>query len=183
MDSDDDGIVGLLDNCPLMANPNQEDLDWDGVGNISDADRDNDGVLNGVDTDLNHNKVCRDIDLDMCDDCSVSVDGFGSQADAQIDNDSTAFDGDGLCDLGDNDDDGVDNPVDNCPFRANPDQVASNANGVGDACDINETLCTVFRALNVNFLVICPLIARRNPKHRLTKINQSLNYLVYGSLG
>ncbi len=31
-DDDDDGILNLLDNCPPVANPNQEDSDDDGVG-------------------------------------------------------------------------------------------------------------------------------------------------------
>ncbi|MFT4629603.1 MAG: hypothetical protein ACI8PV_000717 [Dinoroseobacter sp.] len=47
--------------------------------------------------------VCRDIDVDMCDDCSVGIDGFGSLADALIENDGADFDGDGLYDLGDDD--------------------------------------------------------------------------------
>lgn len=33
------------------------------------------------------------------------------------------------------DQDGVPNPLDNCPFTANPEQLDSDGNGVGDACD------------------------------------------------
>ena len=35
-DSDDDGIVNSLDNCPLAANADQSDIDTDGVGDICD---------------------------------------------------------------------------------------------------------------------------------------------------
>jgi hypothetical protein len=36
--------------------------------------------------------------------------------------------------LGDDDGDGVANGTDNCPLVANPDQVDTDGNGVGDAC-------------------------------------------------
>ena len=35
-DSDGDGVYDAVDNCPLAANPNQEDSDGDGIGNICD---------------------------------------------------------------------------------------------------------------------------------------------------
>jgi Thrombospondin type 3 repeat len=55
-DSDEDGVVDSEDNCPVNANPNQEDFDDDGVGDVCDncavfanegqADSDEDGVGN-----------------------------------------------------------------------------------------------------------------------------------------
>ena len=45
-DSDNDGIFDALDNCPFTFNPNQEDFDQDGLGDVCDDDRDGDGVEN-----------------------------------------------------------------------------------------------------------------------------------------
>ena len=63
-DNDGDGVVDILDNSPLVANPDQSDEDGDGVGDVTD-DFDHDGVWNPFDT-------CPDtplgelVDLDGC---------------------------------------------------------------------------------------------------------------------
>ena len=36
-DSDEDGVAGELDNCPLVSNPDQADLDQDGIGDVCDS--------------------------------------------------------------------------------------------------------------------------------------------------
>jgi hypothetical protein len=36
VDSDRDGIINARDNCPRVANPDQQDIDGDGVGNVCD---------------------------------------------------------------------------------------------------------------------------------------------------
>ena len=48
-DNDGDGIVDVLDNSPLVSNPDQSDEDGDGVGDVTD-DSDQDGVWNPFDT-------------------------------------------------------------------------------------------------------------------------------------
>ncbi|MDT0608623.1 thrombospondin type 3 repeat-containing protein, partial [Croceitalea rosinachiae] len=48
-DTDSDGIQDVVDNCPFIYNPEQEDFDNDGIGDVCDGDIDNDGILNEED--------------------------------------------------------------------------------------------------------------------------------------
>ncbi|MHB8632881.1 MAG: thrombospondin type 3 repeat-containing protein [Thermoplasmatota archaeon] len=43
-DRDADGVPDVVDNCPAMYNPDQHDLDGDGIGDVCDADMDGDGI-------------------------------------------------------------------------------------------------------------------------------------------
>jgi len=51
VDSDQDGIIDSEDNCPNIANPDQEDEDDNGVGDVCEtgSDDDGDGVPNDID--------------------------------------------------------------------------------------------------------------------------------------
>lgn len=48
-DRDSDGVADDVDNCPDAANPDQADLDEDGVGDACDSDDDGDGVVDTLD--------------------------------------------------------------------------------------------------------------------------------------
>jgi hypothetical protein len=50
-DSDDDGIVDSLDNCPSIANPEQNNQDGDSKGNVCDEDDDGDGLPDDFEID------------------------------------------------------------------------------------------------------------------------------------
>ena len=64
-DSDGDGVPDIIDNSPVVFNPDQADEDGDGVGDVSD-DSDHDGVWNPQDE-------CPDTPL------GVKVDAFGCE--------------------------------------------------------------------------------------------------------
>jgi hypothetical protein len=156
-DQDEDGVIDLLDNCPSDANASQENFDGDEFGDVCDTDRDNDGIPNAIDLAEKDNHICADADADLCDDCSIGIDGFGPLSDALIANDGDDLDGDGLCDIGDTDDDadGISDTADNCPRNANPNQSDSDGNGIGNACDTSTDLCWVVPADNSRLALIC----------------------------
>jgi surface-anchored protein len=49
LDSDLDWAPDHLDNCPLVPNPDQRDMNGNGIGNHCDPDTDGDGIPNDVD--------------------------------------------------------------------------------------------------------------------------------------
>ncbi len=81
VDSDGDGVNDACDNCPLIVNPSQEDLDGDWEGDACEGDTDGDGVPNETDncpvarnpdqTDSDHDGVG-----DACDACPGTIPGL-----------------------------------------------------------------------------------------------------------
>ena len=144
-DSDSDGINNEADNCPDDANPNQEDIDNDTMGDACDDDIDNDLVDNSDDA----------FPFDVNEQSDFDGDGTGDNADADDDNDglndtedafdndaneTTDTDEDGIGNNADADDDGdgIVDESDNCPLVANADQADADNDGVGTACDADE---------------------------------------------
>ena len=153
-DTDEDGIPDSQDNCPLLYNPNQEDMDSDEVGNVCDncpddynpeqSDRDDDGIGDACDDDLDGDGILNEVD-----NCPTIYnpgqddsdgDGVGNVCDNCPDvanPEQEDMDVDGIGDACDDDldGDGILNEVDNCPTIYNPGQDDSDGDGVGNVCD------------------------------------------------
>jgi hypothetical protein len=63
-DSDKDGVHDTLDNCPDDANPQQEDNDGDGLGDVCDPDDDNDGLSDTYEAAIHTDPLNPDTDGD-----------------------------------------------------------------------------------------------------------------------
>lgn len=63
-DDDGDGVADAADNCPVAANPGQENLDGDAQGDACDADRDGDGIPDAAETLAGTSPAAADTDGD-----------------------------------------------------------------------------------------------------------------------
>ncbi len=117
------------------------DNDGDGICDAGDTDDDNDGVsdtdeaTNG--TDPNDPSECGDSDADGCDDCSATAaTDFSAGSNVDTANDGLDFDGDGICDAGDTDDDndGV-SDTDEITNGTDPNDPSECGDSDADGCD------------------------------------------------
>ena len=75
-DLDADGVADVLDNCTLVANPDQRDSNGDGYGNACDADLNNDGIVNAVDLGM-----LKSVFFKVNDDADLNGDGVVNAVD------------------------------------------------------------------------------------------------------
>jgi hypothetical protein len=68
LDADGDGFNHDIDNCPLVSNPTQADIDDDGMGDVCDPDADNDGLSNVFELSIGTNSLLVDTDGDSLSD-------------------------------------------------------------------------------------------------------------------
>ncbi|MDA0790959.1 MAG: thrombospondin type 3 repeat-containing protein, partial [Proteobacteria bacterium] len=155
-DTDRDGFRDTRDNCPRTPNPDQRDIDGDGVGDACDGDTppdsDGDGIHDAIDncpSAANANQTDTDGDGsgDVCDDVyDTGSDGDGvrdatDNCPTTANANQTDTDGDGTGDVcddvddTDSDGDGVRDATDNCPTTANANQTDTDGDGTGDVCD------------------------------------------------
>ena len=137
-DSDGDGIADEWDNCPFVYNPDQRDNNSNGIGDaceteyceysdgcVSDADCLFGEVCGGAGYECYPSMCCYDDwGVTWCSDDCLSICHPASEQDQ--------------------DEDGISDERDNCPFVYNPYQEDFNNNGIGDACEGQE--CEYFGA-------------------------------------
>jgi len=66
VDTDGDGVPDAIDNCIMVANPDQRDTHGNGIGNACNGDLNNDGVVNSIDYSILKNRLfLNDPDADL----------------------------------------------------------------------------------------------------------------------
>jgi hypothetical protein len=132
-DSDQDGVGDNSDQCPESPSSDAGTIDEYGCG-FSDGDEDGDGILNGEDAFPYDAKEWIDSDSDGWGD-NIEVE-FGS--DKTNPNDYPMIKAVPTIYSVDSDSDGLRDALDNCPKVKNADQLDTDSDRIGNACDDDD---------------------------------------------
>lgn len=110
-DGDNDGVRDGVDNCPVIANAEQLNLDGDELGDACDSDKDGDTIAN------------------VGDNCPATANTDQADTDENGVGDACEVDSDG---------DGIQDGIDNCPAIPNSNQLDSDQDELGNACDSDD---------------------------------------------
>ena len=141
-DSDDDGVIDGSDNCGLVSNGDQGNVDEDAMGDFCDDDSDNDDLSDDRESELLTNPRDADSDDDgLNDGREVDTDGT-DPLDPDSDDDGRVDGVDrfpkNITEWEDTDNDGVGDNADNCDTTPNADQANMDGDSMGDACDSDD---------------------------------------------
>lgn len=140
--SDTDNVTNDTDNCPNLPNQDQLNMDGDAYGDACDAFPQNADEWRDVDSDTvgDHQDNC--MLAANADQQNTDGDAQGNLCDSDDDNDGVADAQDlyptDVSRAGDPDADGIDTLQDNCDNTANVDQIDTDGDSQGNACDTDD---------------------------------------------
>jgi len=169
-DSDSDGIVDAVDNCPIAPNHDQSDKDSDGLGDACDMGDNN--TIGDVDSD-------DDGWVDAVDNCPIIW------QENQFD-----WDGNGVGNVCDDwDGDGIVDAVDNCLRVFNATQTDTDGDGRGDACEsemscVSDSDCGVGLYCQSNGICLSadPSVDPPTTAHMVT-LTMATGWNIWGAVG
>ena len=128
LDSDEDGVIDIDDNCAYDPNPGQGDADGDGLGDPCDFDADNDNWDDWTEDRAGSDPNDASSTPEHAAFPETCVDGVDNDGDGATDAADAGCAPDGDFDF-------IADADDNCPTAWNEDQADADGDGTGDVCE------------------------------------------------